>query len=133
MRTGGGKKENEIHYAPPWDHGFDVSFSTESKEPTWNPMITPPQSAEDVKPTLIEGSPFGTYYWKGPGQRATENLQGDVSRIIMDRVIPFIKKSVASKQPFLTVSWFHAPHLPVLTGEKYKSRYSHLSEGQQEY
>jgi arylsulfatase A-like enzyme len=54
----GGKKENYIHYAPPWDHGFDVSFSTESKVPTWDPMITPPQSAEDVKPTLIEGGSF---------------------------------------------------------------------------
>ena len=129
----GGKKENYIHYAPPWDHGFDVSFSTESKVPTWDPMITPPQSAEDVKSTLIEGGPFGTYYWTGPGQRATENLQGDDSRIIMDRVIPFIKKSVASKQPFLTVIWFHAPHLPVLTGEKHKSRYAHLSADQQEY
>lgn len=129
----GGKKQNDKHYAPPWDHGFDVCFSTESKVPTWDPMITPPQSSEDVKATLTEGSPFGTYYWSGPGKRVHDNLEGDDSRVIMDRVIPFIEQSVAKGQPFLSIVWFHAPHLPVLTGEKYKSLYSELSEDQQEY
>ena len=129
----GGKNENVIHYAPPWDHGFDVSFATESKVPTWDPMVTPPISAEDVKASLIEGDSFGTSYWTGPGQRVTENLKGDDSRIIMDRVIPFIEESVSQKQPFLSVVWFHAPHLPVLTGEKFKNLYSNLSEDQQHY
>ena len=129
----GGKKQNDIHYAPPWDHGFDVSFVTESKVPTWDPMITPPQSAEDVKATLLEGGPFGTYYWTGPGQRVTEDLEGDDSRVIMDRVIPFIEESVAQNQAFLSIIWFHAPHLPVLTGEQYRSLYAELSEDQQHY
>ena len=129
----GGKKEYDIHYAPPWDQGFDVSFVTESKVPTWDPMITPPKTAEDVKATLSEGGPFGTYYWTGPGQRVTKNLDGDDSRVIMDRVIPFIEESVNLNQPFLTIIWFHAPHLPVLTGEQYKSLYSQLSEDQQHY
>jgi arylsulfatase A-like enzyme len=129
----GGRKKNDIHYAPPWDHGFDVSFVTESKVPTWDPMITPPQSAEDVSASLTEGGPFGTYYWSGPGQRVTENLKGDDSRIIMDRVLPFIEDAVDQKQPFLSIVWFHAPHLPVLTGEKYRSLYPELSEGQQHY
>ena len=129
----GGKKENDLHYAPPWEHGFDVSFVTESKVPTWDPMITPSQSAEDVRATLIEGEHFGTYYWTGPEKRVTENLKGDDSRIIMDRVIPFIEKSVAQRQTFLSIIWFHAPHLPVLTGKKYKSLYSQLSDDQQHY
>jgi arylsulfatase A-like enzyme len=129
----GGKKQNDIHYAPPWDHGFDVSFVTESKVPTWYPMITPPQSAEDVKATLPEGGPFGTYYWTGQGRRVTENLEGDDSRVIMDRVIPFIEESVAQNQAFLSIIWFHAPHLPVLTGEQYRSLYAELSEDQQHY
>ena len=129
----GGKKQNDIHYAPPWDHGFDVSFVTESKVPTWYPMITPPQSAEDVKATLPEGGPFGTYYWTGQGRRVTENLEGDDSRVIMDRVIPFIEESVAQNQAFLSIIWFHAPHLPVLTGEQYRSLYAELSEEQQHY
>ena len=129
----GGKKQNDIHYAPPLDHGFDVSFVTESKVPTWYPMITPPQSAEDVKATLPEGGPFGTYYWTGQGRRVTENLEGDDSRVIMDRVIPFIEESVAQNQAFLSIIWFHAPHLPVLTGEQYRSLYAELSEDQQHY
>tara|TARA_B100001564_G_scaffold63567_1_gene49863 strand:- start:82 stop:864 length:783 start_codon:yes stop_codon:yes gene_type:complete len=51
----------------------------------------------------------------------------------MDRVIPFIEKAVLDRLPFLSIVWFHAPHLPVLTGEKYKSLYSGLSEDEQEY
>ena len=129
----GGKKENDIHYAPPWDNGFDVSFVTESKVPTWDPMITPPNTAEDVKATLSEGAPFGTYYWKGAGQPVTKNISGDDSRVIMDRVIPFIEESVAQNQPFLSIIWFHAPHLPVLTGDQYKSVYADLSEDKQNY
>ena len=96
-------------------------------------MITPPKNSGDVNGSLIEGEPFGTYYWSESGMRVIENLKGDDSRIIMDRVIPFIEKAVSDRLPFLSIIWFHAPHLPVLTGEKYKSLYSGLSEDEQEY
>lgn len=129
----GGREENHVHYAPPWEHGFDVCFSTESKVPTWDPMIVPHKSAGDVKPQLKEGASFGTYYWTGPGKIATDNLGGDDSRVIMDRVIPFIEKSVYNDQPFFTVIWFHSPHLPVLTGEQYAQQYLGLTEDQQQY
>ena len=129
----GGRQQNDIHYAPPKNHGFDVSFVTESKVPTWDPMITPPKNSGDVNGSVREGEPFGTYYWSGSGMRVIENLEGDDSRIIMDRVIPFIEKAVSDRLPFLSIVWFHAPHLPVLTGEKYKSLYSGLSEDEQEY
>ena len=65
--------------------------------------------------------------------RVTQNLLGDDSRVIMDRVIPFIEESVSSQKAFLSIIWFHAPHLPVLTGEKYRSLYTDLSEDQQHY
>ena len=129
----GGRKKNDIHFAPPSHHGFDFSFVTESKVPTWDPMITPSKKAGDVSENLVEGKPFGTSYWDGSGELVTENLDGDDSRIIMDRVIPFIEKSVKDKLPFLCIIWFHAPHLPVLTGEKYKSLYLNLNQNQQEY
>jgi len=129
----GGREKFVEDYAPPWDHGFDVSFVTESKVPTWNPMITPPKSAEDVSDRLIEGEDFGTYYWTGAKQIVTDNLMGDDSRIIMDRVIPFVEESVANETPFLSVVWFHTPHLPVLTGEEQRRPYSGLSEDQQHY
>lgn len=129
----GGIPENEKHYAPPSVHGFDVSFVTESKVPTWDPMITPSMSSEDVDKKLVEGEPFGTYYWNGPGKIETENLEGDDSRIIMDRAIPFIEGATKNNKPFLSIIWFHTPHLPVLAGEAYTKKYPELSEDQKHY
>ncbi|WP_201799501.1 sulfatase [Zobellia amurskyensis] len=129
----GGRPKFDDDYAPPWDHGFDASFVTESKVPTWNPMITPPKSAGDVSGTLEEGKPFNTSYWTGPKQIVTDNLEGDDSRVIMDRAIPFIEEAVKSKKPFLTVIWFHTPHLPVLAGEEDRNLYVNLSEDEQHY
>jgi arylsulfatase A-like enzyme len=105
-------------YMPPWEHGFDVCFSTEQAVPTWNPM---------------ENQPFPTKYWTGPGRYATENLEGDDSRVIMDRVIPFIQDAVRAKQPFFAVVWFHAPHQPVIAGPRHRAMYSAYDEGAQHY
>ena len=129
----GGRPKFDADYGPPWDHGFDASFVTESKVPTWNPMVTPPKSAGDVSGSLKEGQPFNTSYWTGPKQIVTDNLEGDDSRVIMDRAIPFIEEAVKSEKPFLTVIWFHTPHLPVLAGEEDRSLYSDLSEDEQHY
>ncbi len=126
-----GGLKNIKHYAPPWEHGFDVCFSTESSVPLWNPMITPPSSAGIGNRT--PGEPFGTAYWSEKGERVTENLEGNDSKIIMDRVVPFIENSVKDKIPFFAVIWFHAPHLPVLTGEQYTSQYKEHSEDIQHY
>lgn len=110
------------HYAPPWERGFEECFSTEAKVPTWNPMIHPEN-----------GKPYGTHYWTGPEQRATENLQGDDSRIIMDRAIPFIQKSAKEKNPFFTIIWFHTPHLPVVAGPEYLKLYPKAKGKAQHY
>jgi arylsulfatase A-like enzyme len=105
-------------YMPPWEHGFDECFSTEQAVPTWNPM---------------RDQPAVTKYWTGPGKYATENLEGDDSRVMMDRVIPFIQSAISSKQPFLAVVWFHAPHQPVVAGPQYRAMYSEYDEGAQHY
>jgi arylsulfatase A-like enzyme len=128
----GGNPNFELDYAPPWEHGVDVSFVTESKVPTWNPMIAPNASAMDVD-SKNEASSKGTSYWVGEGKVETKNLEGDDSRIIMDRVLPFIDNALKEKKPFVTVIWFHTPHLPVLTGERYKKIYDGLLEDQQHY
>ncbi len=128
----GGIPKDTVHYSPPWENGFDVCFSTEAKVPTWNPMITPPETALGIG-NRTEGEPYGTAYWTGPGQIATDNLDGDDSRVIMDRVIPFIDDAVQREKPFLAVVWFHTPHLPVLTGERYKKLYSGQSEDIQNF
>ena len=59
---------------------------------------------------------------------AKDNLSGDDSRIIMDRVIAFIAKTARKSQSFLAVIWFHAPHWPVVAGPKYRDMYSGQSE-----
>ena len=127
----GGRGDTSI-YSPPWENGFDVCFSTESKVPTWNPMITPGKEAGDIG-DRIPGSHFGTYYWAGEGKIVQNNLEGDDSRIIMDRVIPFINKAVNNQTPFLAAIWFHTPHLPVLTGSEYRQLYSDYSADIQNY
>ncbi len=124
---------NTEYYSPPWKNGFDICFSTESKVPTWNPMITPGSDAGDIGKSRTKGDFFGTYYWSGPGVKVTDNLEGDDSRIIMDRVIPYIKEQINNKNPFFAVIWFHTPHLPVLTGEKYRNLYAGHSVDIQHY
>ncbi|HSI78314.1 MAG TPA: sulfatase-like hydrolase/transferase [Lunatimonas sp.] len=127
-----GGPQGAAHYSPPWENGFDVSFSTESKVPTWDPMVTPHPSAEDIG-NRIPGEHYGTYYWTGEDEKVTDNLSGDDSRIIMDRVIPFIDQATSSKQPFLSVIWFHTPHLPVVAGPTYLNMYADFSEDKQHY
>jgi arylsulfatase A-like enzyme len=86
--------------------------------PTWNPM---------------QNQPFPTKYWTGPGQAATTNLEGDDSRVIMDRAVPFIRQAAGEKRPFLAVIWFHAPHQPVVAGPEFRAMYSSFSDGEQNY
>ncbi len=114
-----GGRENE-HYSPPWWHGFEQCFSTEQAVATWDPMDTPFLSTP-------------TRYWTGPGRIAEENLAGDDSRVIMDRVLPFIERAQAEEHPFLAVVWLHAPHQPVVAGPEYLARYADLTEGEQHY
>ncbi|MEZ5401743.1 MAG: sulfatase-like hydrolase/transferase [Bryobacteraceae bacterium] len=114
-RRGGREKE---HYAPPWENGFDECFSTEVQMPTWNPM---------------ENQAFPARYWTGPARWATTNLEGDDSRVIMDRAVDFIGRAVGGKRRFFAVVWFHAPHLPVVAGPAYRARYAKFSDDEQHY
>lgn len=132
-----GKPGNTKDYNPPALHGYDDAFVTESKVPTWDPMKMPldrfNQAGWDY---LKEGEafePFGTAYWDIKGGKVTENLEGDDSRIIMDRVIPFIGHSTQKNAPFFAVVWFHAPHMPCVAGPKYQEMYAGQSSLMQNY
>ena len=114
-RRGGRQKE---HYSPPWENGFDECFATEQAVPTWDPM---------------KNQSFRTKYWTGPGKYAKDNLDGDDSRVIMDRAIPFLRQAVDEDKPFFAVIWFHAPHGPVRGGPRYKKMYSEFSEGEKHF
>lgn len=114
----GGKEGEAAHYSPPWENGFDVCFSTEQAVPTWDPM---------------KDQTIPTKYWEGPAKFATENLEGDDSRVIMDRAIPFIRGAVGKKSPFFAVIWFHAPHTPVVAGPAYLSMYPGYDDDRRHY
>ena len=137
---GGRQKFNE-EYTIPTRHGYDQYFCTESKVPTYDPMVYPT--------TFIEGENkrfgwratkkndasenYGTAYWTGENQKETRNLSGDDSRIIMDRVVPFIENARAEKNPFFTTIWFHTPHLPVVSDSIHRSHYEGMDLRKQIY
>ncbi|MBX3438339.1 MAG: sulfatase-like hydrolase/transferase [Planctomycetaceae bacterium] len=132
----GGPRHQE-HYAPPWQNGFDVCFSTESKVPTFDPMLKPAGRAPGIGWNFLvdksNAAPYGTHYWNERGEIVTDNLDGDDSRVIMDRVIPFIDRAVREQQPFLAIVWFHAPHLPVVAGPQHTQPYAEFDSYQRNY
>jgi len=112
-----GGRQNQ-HYAPPWEHGFDECFSTEQAVPTWDP---------------VKNQRFDTKYWTGPGRYAKENLDGDDSRVIMDRAVPFVRKAAGAGKPFFAVIWLHTPHEVVIAGPSYRAMYADQDEDHQHY
>ena len=125
------------HYSPPWGNGFDVCFSTEAKVPTYDPMLKPAKGASGKGWDYIQDKaaavPYGTHYWNEVGQMVKDNLKGDDSRIIMDRAVPFIEKSVKDGKPFFAIVWFHTPHLPVVAGPRHAKIYEKYSSHQKNY
>ena len=125
----GGPAHPEV-YSPPWEHGFDTCFSTEALAPTWDPGLTP---AEGDNRWGTPGTPWKSGYWNEHGERVTDNLRGDDSRVIVDRVEPFIRAAAAAARPFLAVVWFHTPHSPVVAGPAYRALYAQYPEAKQHY
>ncbi len=124
------------HFAPPSQHGYDESFVTESKVPTFDPMIKPADGGKHAWDQISDRSSavaYGTHYWDHDGNPVTENLAGDDSAIIMDRAVPFIEQAVKNKTPFFAAIWFHAPHLPVVAGEKHVAPYLQYDVYQRNY
>ena len=130
-----GGPQNAKHFAPPWQHGFDICFSTEAKVPTWDPMKKPPNASRLWWDPIADEDAveYGTYYWSGPETRVRHNLAGDDSRVIVDRAIPFIEENTLKEHPFLAVVWLHAPHLPVVAGPKYTQLYKGHTKYEQHY
>ena len=123
------------YFCPPWERDIDVCFVTESKVPTWDPLVDPgPIKGKGRKPAAPgPDQPYGNDYFIGPGETVTENTKGDDSRVIMDRALPFIRTAEAQKKPFLAVIWFHTPHSPVVGGPKYRELYAGHPEHAQHY
>lgn len=122
-------------YSPPWENGFDIAFSTESMMPTYNPYyhVGGEYQTEDYRFLQKEPVEYGQrtsgnrwpeYYWTGPGEMVDEWMEGDDSKIIMDRAIDFMDKQLESNQPFLSVIWFHTAHTPLVAGNDVRALYT---------
>lgn len=125
----GGSNHPELFNLPS-EHGVDLYFATESKVPTCDPMKKPEgQSSKGPWDCLKPGEPYthyGTAYWSnrsGKNETVTDNLEGDDSRVIMDRAIPFIEKAAGDEKPFLAVIWFHTPHKPCVAAPEFHEMY----------
>ena len=137
----GGREKFNKHYTTPSEHGYDYFFCTESKVPTFDPMVYPNtfKKGESMRYgwSAIKNhdstKQYGTAYWKGDNQKETTNLKGENSRVIMDRVIPFIQNSIKKEKPFFSTIWFHTPHLPVVSDSLHRSKYSSMDLDKQLY
>ena len=130
-------------YSPPWENGFDVSFSTESMMPTYNPYYQVGgeygtkeyqyiQSDSVYKGQKEKGFKWRDYYWIGE-DNYVRDLEGDDATLVMDKALQFIGNSAKKEQQFLSVIWFHNVHTPVVAGNKYRSHYSSLSLEEQHW
>jgi arylsulfatase A-like enzyme len=122
-------------YQPPWEHGFDACFTCMGN-PTANPTIWcngkypgPYEYFMDraIKPEENAETP-GCYqwpynFWNGPGQIAHDDLEGDTSRVIMDRAIDFISREASAGNPFLALVWFCTPHAPIAATDQFRALY----------
>lgn len=121
-------------YSPPWENGFDECYSTESMMPTYNPYyhVGGDFGADDYAyvqdQQVSKGQREGGFvwrdrYWTGLGQFDDSWLEGDDSKIIMDKTLDFIERKVNEDVPFLSVVWFHTPHTPVVAGDDDREPY----------
>lgn len=130
------RPKNKHLYNPPSWHGFEASFVTESKVPTYDPMIQPAVNDGTFWDYVHKGDsvrPYGTAYWDWNGSRVTEDVSGNDSEVIVDRVLPFVDQSVEKDVPFFSVVWFHAPHLPCVAGPEHVAPYKDLDLQQRNY
>lgn len=138
-----GRPGDSTNYSIPGMHGYDAYLVTESKIPTYDPMWKPKKFDTEKGESLRYGwkavkdkndaERYGTHYWKGVETAETENMEGDNSKVVMDRVIPFIENSVENNNPFFSVVWFQTPHLPVVANEEMMAEYSQYSHQEQIY
>ncbi|MEC3907222.1 sulfatase-like hydrolase/transferase [Tamlana sp. 2201CG12-4] len=130
--SGKGPRRNPgKNYMTPKMAGFDTYFSSEFSIATFDPYKRDKEHAH-AKDWLEKGDKRVLYV--KDDKPVEDDLTGCDSKIIMDRVLPFIKESEKDKKPFFTVIWFHAPHEPVVGHPKYmKELYSDLEENKQHY
>ncbi|MEM9720923.1 MAG: sulfatase-like hydrolase/transferase [Bacteroidota bacterium] len=138
-----GRPGDSTHYSLPTYHGFDAYFATESKVPTYDPMWKPnvfdTARGESLRygwgnvQDYTQAESYGTYYWGGEEKRIQGELEGDNSKVIMDRALLFMENAIQNEQAFFTVIWLHTPHLPVVADSSHRALFAQLSYTEQLY
>jgi len=112
-----------LRYSPPSLHGFDKSFVTETAVTTWDPGYG----------SRAADNPFYDDGVAVDPDAEDSNLRGGAARVVMDRVIPFVRGAAQSQTPFLAVVWFHAPHMDIEAGPEYLAKYPDEPEDARHY
>ena len=131
-------------YSPPWENGFDVSFSCENSVPSFNPyyLTCGEFGSKDylmvMDRPVAKGQKTGGFnwrdrFWKGPGKIHDEWLEGALPEILVNESIKFIKDAVQEDKPFLSLIWFSTPHSPVVAGPKHRALYNGMTMREQHW
>lgn len=131
-------------YSPPWEHGFDESYSVLSSMPLYNPYYLPcEQSGSDSCKMVMDkevalGQMTGGFVWPmkiwtGPGRFVDEWPQGPFDALVMDQAIEFVTRKSREQQPFLSLIWFSTPHTPVVASKEHRDLYPGLSIREQHW
>ncbi|MCK5173674.1 MAG: sulfatase-like hydrolase/transferase, partial [Planctomycetes bacterium] len=109
-------------YSPPWERGYDTTFTTETNIATWDPLDY----------TDLRIPKHSCRFWSN-GEEVKGDWKGSSEKIIMDRAISFAKDAVADGKPFMATVWFYGPHSPVRAGKKLRDLYPDQPLGRQHY
>lgn len=106
------KKAKRMPYSSPESNGVDDWFAIHFAPSLYNPFSDGLPGAEETDNPFYEN-----------GKRVTSNVDGDTSRIIIDRAIPFIRNAAENDKPFVAYIWFNTPHTPLSADPKYEDIY----------
>lgn len=137
-------KIDSKNYSPPWENGFDESYTCYSSMPLYNPYyLTADENGPDSSKMVMDkpvalGQLTGGYVWSmrvwtGPGKFIDEWLQGTFDKLIMTKAVDFIKRKAVEKKPFLALIWLTTPHTPVVASNEHRALYPGLTIRQQHW
>ncbi|MCZ6673580.1 MAG: sulfatase-like hydrolase/transferase, partial [Verrucomicrobia bacterium] len=109
-------------YAPPWEHNYDTTFTTETNVATWDPLDE----------TDLRIPKHRVHFWSN-GTEIKEAWKGSTEKIMMDRAIQFVDDAAANNKPFMATIWFYGPHSPTRAGEELRALYPNQPLGRQHY
>ena len=120
--SGPAPKTTAARYSPPWQHGYDTTFATETNNATWNPLDE----------SNLRIPKHRVHFWSKSGE-VKSDWKGSSEKIIMDRAIKFVRDASAAGNRFFATIWFYGPHSPVRAGKELRDLYPGQPLGRQHY